>query len=165
MPPDLQTLRERFIETGGQISQSIGLGRVLGQVFAHCYFSPTAQGLDDLTAALHISKGSASMAVRQLLQWGAIQQVWVKGERRDFYEATEDFGKIIRRALLDLIGQRMETGDTLLADAEQLATSIGHNGKASPEELFVQHRIARLRLFRDRAQRIWDNSIIKLLLK
>ena len=88
MPPELEQIRERFIETGGHITQSIGVGRVIGQVFAHIYFSPRPQTLDDLTRELHISKGAASMSVRQLEQWGAVRRVWVKGERKDYYEAN-----------------------------------------------------------------------------
>ncbi len=164
MTAELQQLRDRFIEVGGQITQSIGLGRVLGQVFAHIYFSPTPQGLNDLTQALEISKGAASMAVRQLMHWGAVQQVWVKGERKDYYEALTDFGSIIRRALLDQIGQRMETADALLTEAERLVPSLQKKA-ASDAEAFMQERVHKLHAFRNRAQHIWDSSIIKLLLK
>lgn len=164
MSSELDQLRKRFIETGGHITQSIGVGRVIGQVFAHIYFSPEAQTLDDLTQELSISKGAASMSVRQLEQWGALRQVWVKGERKDFYEASEDFGRIIRRALLDLIGRRMETADTLLEDAEQFAPPAKKRLKDADQE-FMRHRIQKLRIFRDRAQYIWDSSIVKLLLK
>ncbi len=164
MSSELDQLRNRFIESGGQITQSIGVGRVIGQVFAHIYFSPEAQTLDDLTRELSISKGAASMSVRQLEQWGAVRQVWVKGERKDYYEADEDFGRIIRRALLDLIGRRMETADTLLKDAERFAAASRKPSK-DPEREFMRRRIEKLRIFRDRAQYIWDSSIIRLLLK
>ncbi len=164
MSSELDQLRTRFIETGGHITQSIGVGRVIGQVFAHIYFSPQPQTLDDLTRELSISKGAASMSVRQLEQWGAVRQVWIKGERKDYYEADEDFGRIIRRALLDLIGRRMETADALLEEAEQLAPATKKRTQTSDEE-FMQRRIRKLRVFRDRAQYIWDSSIIRLLLK
>ena len=164
MSSELNQLRERFIETGGHITQSIGVGRVIGQVFAHIYFCPEPQTLEDLTRELGISKGAASMSVRQLEQWGALRQVWVKGERKDYYEASEDFGRIIRRALLDLIGRRMETADTLLEDAERFAPPARKRLKDADQE-FMRHRIRKLRVFRDRAQYIWDSSIIKLLLK
>lgn len=164
MSTESEQLRERFVETGGHITQSIGLGRVIGQIFAHIYFSPQPQTLDDLTTALHISKGAASMSVRQLEQWGALRQVWVKGERKDYYEATEDFGRIIRRALLDLIGQRMETTDHLLADAESVMQQATDTGR-DPDHTFLKRRVNKLRHFRNRAQYIWDHSVLKLLLK
>jgi HTH-type transcriptional regulator, glycine betaine synthesis regulator len=164
MSSELEQLRERFIETGGHITQSIGVGRVIGQVFAHIYFSPQPQTLDDLTRELQVSKGAASMSVRQLEQWGAVRQVWIKGERKDYFEACEDFGRIIRRALLDLIGRRMEATDTLLEQAEQLV-AYGKRKTRNADEQFLARRIEKLRVFRNRAQYIWDSSIIKLLLK
>ena len=164
MPNELQRVRERFIEAGGQVTQSMGIGRVIGQIFAHLYFSPEPQTLDDLVHELSISKGAASMSVRQLEQWGAVKQVWIKGERKDYYEASEEFGSIIRRALLDLIGRRMETTDSLLAEAEQqVANTDGNTTKA--EQKFLKRRIGKIRTFRDRAQYIWDSSVLKLLMK
>lgn len=164
MSSESEALRQRFIERAGQITQSIGIGRVIGQSFAHIYFSPEAQTLDDLTEALQISKGSASMSVRQLEQWGAVRQVWIKGQRKDHYEANDDFGRIIRRALLDLIGRRMETTDTLLEDSEAYIER-GKGVPQDPERAFMERRIKKLRHFRDRAQYIWDSSVLRLLLK
>lgn len=164
MTSDLQHLRERFIERGGQITQSIGIGRVIGQVFAHVYFSPESQTLDDLTRELGISKGAASMAVRQLEQWGALKEIEIQGARKDYFEANDDFGRIIRRALLDLIGRRMQVTDSLLEDGEACLNGNGLKGR-DPETEFLHRRIRKLRHFRDRAQYIWDSSIVRLLLK
>lgn len=166
MNQELQTLRQRFIESAGHFTQSLGAGRVLGQIYAHIYFSKDPQSLDDLTRLLEISKGSASMAVRQLEQWGALRRVWVKGDRKDYYKATDEFGRIIRKALLDMIGRKMETSDGLLEDAQDFLRTRTRNGKSSDEEwLFMSQRVKRLQAFRDRAQGLWDSSILKMLLK
>jgi DNA-binding transcriptional regulator GbsR (MarR family) len=166
MNQELQSLRRRFIESAGHFSQSLGAGRVLGQIYAHIYFSKDPQSLDDLTRLLEISKGSASMSVRQLEQWGALRRVWVKGDRKDYYVATDEFGRIIRKALLDMIGRKMETSDGLLEDAQGLLQTRTRNGKSSDEEwLFMAQRVKRLQAFRARAQGLWDSSILKMLLK
>lgn len=166
MNQELQSLRQRFIESAGHFTQSLGAGRVLGQIYAHIYFSKDPQSLDDLTRLLEISKGSASMAVRQLDQWGALRRVWVKGDRKDYYKATDEFGRIIRKALLDMIGRKMETSDGLLDDAQSLLQIRTRNGKSSDEEwLFMAQRVKKLQAFRARAQGLWDSSILKMLLK
>lgn len=159
---ELQDLREKFIDAAGQLTQSLGFGRNLGQIYAHLYFSPEPQTLDDLTTQLHISKGSASMSVRQLEGWNALRKVWVKGDRKDYYAATEEFGRIIRKALLDLVGQKMETADALLEEAE---TRLKNQGNGSREAVHVRQRVARLRAFRQRAQGLWESPIIRMLLK
>lgn len=159
---EVQALREKFIETAGQFSQSLGFGRNLGQIYAHLYFSAEPQSLDDLTEQLGISKGSASMSVRQLEGWNALRKVWVKGDRKDYYEATEDFGRIIRKALLDLVGQKMEAADGLLEEAE---AQLSAHGNGDRDSALIRQRVARLRRFRQRAQGLWESSIIQLLLK
>jgi len=63
-------IRERFIAAAGDLTLSLGFGRNLGQIYGHVYFTPDPQSLDDLCDSLGISKGSASMSVRQLEQWG-----------------------------------------------------------------------------------------------
>ncbi len=166
MNQELQSLRQRFIETAGHFTQSLGAGRVLGQIFAHIYFSRDPQSLDDLTRKLEISKGSASMAVRQLEQWGALRRVWIKGDRKDYYVATDEFGRIIRKALLDMIGRKMETSDGLLEDSQALLQERMRNGKKADEDwAFIDDRVKKLQSFRDRAQGLWDSSILKMLLK
>ena len=166
MNQELQRLRQRFVESAGYFTQSLGAGRVLGQIFAHLYFSKDPQSLDDLSRLLEISKGSASMAVRQLEQWGALRRMWVKGDRKDYYTATDEFGRIIRKALLDMIGRKMETSDGLLEDAQALLQEHTRNGKKTDEDwVFVSRRVKKLQTFRDRTQGLWDSSITKMLLK
>ncbi len=166
MNQELHSLRRRFIETAGHFTQSLGAGRVLGQIFAHIYFSRDPQSLDDLTRKLGISKGSASMAVRQLDQWGALRRVWIKGDRKDYYVATDEFGRIIRKALLDMIGRKMETSDGLLEDSQALLQERMRNGKKADKDwAFIADRVKKLQSFRDRAQGLWDSSILKMLLK
>ncbi|HOW96679.1 MAG TPA: hypothetical protein P5567_09045 [Kiritimatiellia bacterium] len=161
-----QQMRRRFIEAAGQMTQTLGVGRALGQVFTHIYFSRQPQSLDDLTQSLGISKGSASMTVRQLEQWGALRKVWIKGERKDYYEALDHFGRIIRRALLDVIGRKMESGDHVLQDAEEeMQEAAAGSADDATDWTFLRDRVAKIRAFRGRAQRLWDSSILKMLLK
>ena len=100
------------------MTQSLGLGRVVGQIYAYLYFSPEPRGLADMQHTLAISKGSASMGVRQLEQWGAVRQVWVRGDRKDYYEASDWFGRIIKSAVADTIGKKLGTYSTMLDEVE-----------------------------------------------
>ncbi len=166
MNASVEEIRRQFIETAGNTTQSIGSGRILGQIFAYVYLSPAPRALDDMTRDLGVSKGSASMTVRQLEQWGALHRVWVKGERRDYYEASEDFGRFVRRALLDLVESRVQEAGQFLGEAEETLRSLNGRSKAEQAEVkFVRRRLQTLKKFRDRARWIWDKSIIRLLVK
>ncbi len=158
---EIAALRKELIEAAGNLSGSFGSGRILGQIYAHMFFSKDPQCLDDLVRELEISKGSASTAVRQLEHWGALRRVWIKGDRKDYYEAEEDFGGFIRRAILDIVGHRMESLETLLAHAERLLSSEA----ADAEEAFFRNRINKLISFRQRAKWMWNNVVVRLLRK
>jgi DNA-binding transcriptional regulator GbsR (MarR family) len=160
MNKDLQQVRYEFIEAAGHVTQSFGFGRILGQIYAWIYFCPEPQSLDDLTENLGISKGSASMSVRQLEQWTALKKIWVKGDRKDYYETTDDFGRIIRKMALDLIGEKMETADHLLADADRRVKTSSGNGTEH-----FRKQLAKLRQFRQRTQGLMDSPLVRILMK
>ena len=164
MQTPIDEVRAPFVELAGGATQSFGAGRVIGQIFAYLYLSPEARTLDDLTEALGISKGSASMSVRQLEQWGAVKKSWKKGDRKDYYEATEDWGKFMRKAMLDSIARHMERTDDVLSRTEDLLKQ--HVAMKSSEDLkFVRKRIKRFMQFRERVQWIWDKMILGVLAK
>jgi HTH-type transcriptional regulator, glycine betaine synthesis regulator len=156
----MHELVKTFVEDAGNTAQSFGLGRVVGQIYAYLYFSAAPRGLQDMQDNLHISKGSASMCVRQLEGWGAVKKVWVKGDRRDYYEANDWFGKVLKNVLADVANKRFSDRDSLYAAAEtQLAELDG-----SPETAFLRERIAHLKTFEEKARRVWNNPLIKALL-
>jgi DNA-binding transcriptional regulator GbsR (MarR family) len=56
---------------------------------------------------LGISKASAITGARQLLSWGALRQVWVPGERRDFFVIVADLGSVVRTSFNDFVKPRL----------------------------------------------------------
>ena len=165
-PSEYHRIVRQMTETAGHASQSLGLGRVVGQIFAYLYFSRDPQTLDDLTSALGISKGSASMCVRQLEQWGALEKIWIKGDRKDYYRARDTFGKIIKNVIVDLAGKRIESSTALLNEVDAELTRKNDNGKSAAEDdVFIRERIEKVRAFHQRAQGMWGSVMLKLLLK
>ncbi len=164
MQEQVNELRAPFVELAGGATQSFGVGRVIGQIFAHLYLSSEAQSLDALTEALGISKGSASMSVRQLEQWGALKKVWKKGDRKDYYEATEDWGKFMRKAMLDSIAQHMERTEEVLKQTQSLLKEYGTQ-KNNEELKFIKKRIKRFTQFKERVQWVWDKVMLGMLMK
>ena len=50
-PSEYDRIVRRMVEAAGHASQSMGLGRVVGQIYACLYFSQEPRTLDDLTSA------------------------------------------------------------------------------------------------------------------
>ena len=165
----------RFIEDAGNFSQSVGFGRAVGQIYAYLFFSPAPRTLDDMTQGLGISKGSASMNIRVLEQLGAVQSVWVKGDRKDYYIANDYFGEILRNALANMVGKRLEALGQTLGEAEKEVANGKHNGSngtnggpsngGEVDEKFLRARLTRLRAFHKKAVRAWNNPMVRMMLK
>ena len=162
MPDSINPLVHRFIEDAGNMTQSFGVGRVIGQLYTYLYFSREPRNLADMQEALGISKGSASTGVRQLEQWGAVRKVWVKGDRKDYYEASDWFGQILKNAVLDMVGKKMASYASLLEEVNSdLARLSGGDGEGK----FIRERVTRLRTFQQKAQWVWNKPVIRRLLK
>ena len=156
----MQPTVQLFIEDAGNLTTSLGLGRAIGQVFAYLYFNSRPQSLSDMQQALGISKGSASMTVRQLEQWEAVRKVWVKGDRKDYYEANEWIGQIVRNVVSDTIGRRLAASNGLLD------VDVGDLSSLPDDDVdFVRGRIANLERFQLRARKVWSNPVVRRLLQ
>ena len=110
---------------------------------------------------LHISKGSASMCVRQLETWGAASKIWVKGDRKDYYEANDWFGKVLKSILNDTIAKSFAHRDEFYCGIE----SDLKNMNGSKEATFIKERLSHIKNFETKAQKVWQNPLIKKLLK
>lgn len=93
--PELEKIRDEFTEIAGQLSARLGLSRTAGQLYALLFLSDEPLCLDYMVERLKVSKGSVSTNIRELEKWGAVRKVWVKGSRKDFYEANSDTLKIV----------------------------------------------------------------------
>src|SRR5256885_16551818 len=114
MAKSLSRTRREMIEAGGRLYQILGLPRSTGQIYGLLYRSTTPLALDDMVELLGISKGSASTGTRQLTSWGAIRQVWIPGDRRDYYEVVAEVGKLIRGCFTDRIKPRLTSSQNRL---------------------------------------------------
>jgi DNA-binding transcriptional regulator GbsR (MarR family) len=127
-------VKRDFIEGSGRSFQSVGLPRTTGQVFGFIYLSNVGLALDDIVAGLKVSKGSASIATRQLMQIGAIRQTWVRGDRRPHFEAVEDLTGALKQILKRFVVEPLAgVGRSL----ERMVSAIGDgnfDAKSSEEE-------------------------------
>ncbi|MFQ3671546.1 MAG: helix-turn-helix domain-containing protein [Verrucomicrobiia bacterium] len=141
-----------FVDLGGRAALRLGLARSLGQVYAALYLSPEPLGLEDLMRDLGISKGNASMSLRRLAELGAVERVWISGERRDFWQARDDFRRVLHHVLAAILKPRLSsTGHQL--DTMQMTLRKGE-GSGSPRLVFMQKRIAKLQGLRKKLEAV-----------
>jgi DNA-binding transcriptional regulator GbsR (MarR family) len=80
--------REEFITSVERIAAQFGGGGALPRrILAYLVFTPRPVSLNELCDNLHVAKSGVSVNVRALENFGLVRKAWVKGERKDFYEA------------------------------------------------------------------------------
>ena len=87
---NLRTAQDTFIRRWGEMGQTWGINRTMGEIFAFLYITGQPQCTDDVMERLNISRGNASMSLRALCDWGIIRRMHKRGERREYFESLSD---------------------------------------------------------------------------
>jgi DNA-binding transcriptional regulator GbsR (MarR family) len=85
---------EGFIESWGSMGVLWGINRSMARIHAFLLTSEEQMDLETMAESLKISRGNASMSLKELRSWGVIQRVHLPGERRDYYVAEYDAMKM-----------------------------------------------------------------------
>lgn len=145
--------RQAFVEAGGNFCRKIGLPKSIGQIYGLLFLSPKPLSLEDITQLLEISKASASVGTRQLIAWGAVRQVWVPGNRRDYFEAVPELRQIARRAYDEFLRPKLDASEKRY---ERLRTFLEEDlveGRLSQEEHeFCENRLLRVGRLQERVR-------------
>ena len=91
---DLKRSRDEFVAQWGALGTQWGINRTMAQIHALLMTSPEPMCTDDVMEELEVSRGNAHTNLKELVNWGLIRMIVVKGERRDFYEAEKDVWKM-----------------------------------------------------------------------
>ncbi len=160
MDENLAKARDNFIEGAGHLASTMGLSRVIGQLYAMLFLSNEPLCLDDMAERLKISKGNASVNIRELEKLGVVRKVWVKGSRRDFYEAELNLEKLIKNGIvatakrrMDMILETIDTTENLVKKAK----GIGKKEKKTAE-LYLK-RLQSVKEIHKFAERVLKNFL------
>lgn len=142
-----EEVRDRFIGEIGRLGESIGLNRMTCQMYALLYLEEGALSLTELSRMLHISKGSASLNIRKLVEWGAVKPVWRKGSNQNYYQGNRDLFGVAKNRLKLGLTRRMEL---IEENVLELAASANPDKKSTSEELKI------LKKYRQRFREVLD---------
>ncbi|MFQ5866259.1 MAG: GbsR/MarR family transcriptional regulator [bacterium] len=108
MTSNLKQIRDMLIEDFGKGYANFGQPKLKGRIVGLMTFSNKPLTLDDICEALGVSKGPVSTIARQLEESGLLRKVWVKGDRKDYYQIVEDMFTVSSRINLKYIKQNLE---------------------------------------------------------
>jgi DNA-binding transcriptional regulator GbsR (MarR family) len=126
---------DQFIESWGSMGVFWGINRSMARIHAFILVSEDAVDLDTIAEYLDISRGNASMCLKDLRQWGVIQRVHVKGERRDYYVAEPDASKMIFRIIA---GRKQREFDPALSALRSVLAEVESKGDEFVYQRLIQ---------------------------
>jgi DNA-binding transcriptional regulator GbsR (MarR family) len=154
-------VRQSLIEAAGRTSQDLGLGRIVGQVMAAVYLNATPPSLDDVSQQLGLSKASVSIATRQLDKLGLIERVWAQGDRRIYYKTTEHIAAALQHSVMEMLRSKLRMAGDVLEQAEK---HLGKDPYSDPQDKkFLHEQIQRARRIRNRANKLINNPVMRLI--
>jgi len=111
--------QDRFILEWGRMSSSWGVNRTMAQIHALLFITGRPLQVDDIMERLQISRGNASMSLRQLMDWGIVRRFRRPGERKDTFASESDPWQMLIRVIRER--KRREVDPTVDALRECLA--------------------------------------------
>lgn len=158
MDETLQAVRDSTIRGLGQLTDFFGFSPVMGHLYGALLMSPGPLSLDDLEAIVAKSKASVSMNMQALERWGMVRQVWVKGDRRKYYESESDLWKIVTNVIESRERREVSVALNVLGESarrlEDAKTRLDEDDRALAEHYLTQ--VKRLQAFFQLAQMVLE---------
>ena len=111
--------RADFVESWGSMGALWGINRSMARIHALLLATREPLGLEEITKELEISRGNASVCLKELRHWGVIRRVHLTGERRDFYIAETDVWSMLFRIASERKKREFDPALSALREAMQ----------------------------------------------
>jgi DNA-binding transcriptional regulator GbsR (MarR family) len=142
----LSELEKEVIDIFVRIAGALSLPRSVGELYGILFISPEPMCIDDLMHKLQISKGSTSQGLKILRSFGAVNPVYVAGDRRDFFTAEAGLRNIVTGFVNEQVRPHLINGTVRMARIEKLIEA-----EESDRREFIAERIDRLQRWQKRA--------------
>lgn len=157
----LSQARDHFIESAGKISANmLGMvSKVGGQMYALLFLTRSPMSLDEIVEVMKLSKGNVSINIRLLEKYGLVRKVWVKGTRKDYYEAARDYPRKFLKDFLDRVRNGIDDSLRVInrckGDFDKAARHADGGNLEDAE--FMASQLILLQAFYQAASRIFDD--------
>ena len=144
-----------FVLQWGFLGDRWGVNRSVSQIHALLYASERPLSSEEIAEALGIARSNVSNSLRELLAWGIIRSIPVRGDRRTYYEAETDLWTLVSRIAA---GRKARELDPAAVALRQCLESAQGDAAVSP---VVERRLREMLEFVERTGR-WYEQMIQL---
>ncbi len=131
----LEQARNLFVRRWGEMGATWGISRTMAEVHAVLFITGKPLCTDDIMQLLQVSRGNASMNLRQLVNWGLIRRTHRRGDRKDYFvsdfDAWQMFETITRERRRREVEPIIETIERCRGDIAAYLASLERNGNGA----------------------------------
>ncbi len=139
--------KDNFIQGVSRISHFWGFPKAMGAIFGAVYLSQEPVTLDELVQQIGVSKGAVSTNIRNLERLRIVHKKIILGDRKDYYVAETDFGKMVKEILrkreknefnqaIMTVGESINILEKDISNAEDLQTASFYKERMSALKQF-----------------------------
>ncbi len=140
----IDAAQDQFILEWGRMSSSWGINRTMAQIHALLFVTGQPLEVNEIMDRLQISRGNASMNLRELMDWGVVRRFRQPGDRKDTYITEIDPYQMFIRIVKER--KRREIDPTAEAIGEVIAKLPEHD-KSEEVQSLRNRLIALLEIF------------------
>lgn len=135
----LTEAQDRFVAAWGKMGTAWGISRTMAEVHALLYITGEPLCTDDVMERLQISRGNASMSLRALLEWGIVERVHRRGDRKEYFHAEQDVWVLFRAIVRERMKREVDPMRASLYEIRDLTQD--RKGPADPALLAHNKRL------------------------
>lgn len=139
-PTKLDASRQLFVRRWGEMGGYWGINRTMAEIHALLFVSNEPICTDDVMERLLVSRGTASTNLRALVDWGLIERVHLRGDRREYFVCRTNVWEMLETIIQQ---RRRREVEPIVETIDKCLEMVGpaKNGKAATEsESITQFR-------------------------
>jgi DNA-binding transcriptional regulator GbsR (MarR family) len=145
----LAAARREFVDLWGQMANHWGISRTMSQIHALLMVSNEPLTAEQIMEELQISRGNASMNLRDLINWGVVRRTSNPGDRRDYFTAEADVWSMFQIILRE---RKKRELDPLLSRLDECLQHVGKKpepGASAEDKVAHEAYVKRVSELRD----------------
>lgn len=149
MSNPLQDAKNLIVRRWGEMGGYWGINRTMAEIHALLFVTRDPLCTDDIMEQLQISRGNASMNLRALVDWGLIERVHKRGDRKEYFRADADVWHMFETIMRE---RRRREVEPIIATIDHCCDSLdkvdGENNDPNAEDIReFRKRVEELRRF------------------
>lgn len=128
----LRAGQDEFVSTWGQMGATWGIPRTMAEIHALLFIVGEPLCTDEIMARLDISRGSASMSLKALLEWAIVSRTHKRGDRKEYFRAEQDVWTLFHKIIRERKRREIDPALTSLRHCRRLTDDLGEARKAGP---------------------------------